>query len=47
MIKTKETPSKETYTVRQPILRKGKPIESCTFEGNNLEQHIILIITTT
>lgn len=32
----KEIPSKDTYIVRQPVLRKGKPIESCIFEGDNL-----------
>lgn len=32
----KEIPSKETYIVRQPVLRKGKPIESCIFEGDDL-----------
>jgi GNAT superfamily N-acetyltransferase len=31
-----EIPSKETYIVRQPVLRKGKPIESCIFEGDDL-----------
>ncbi|WP_281235219.1 GNAT family N-acetyltransferase [Flavobacterium gelatinilyticum] len=33
----KEIPSKETYIVRQPVLRKGKPIESCIFEGDDLD----------
>ncbi|WP_337968618.1 GNAT family N-acetyltransferase [uncultured Flavobacterium sp.] len=33
----KEIPSKETYIVRQPVLRKGKSIESCIFEGDDLE----------
>lgn len=33
----KEIPSKETYIVRHPVLRKGKPIESCIFEGDDLE----------
>ncbi|AXB56602.1 GNAT family N-acetyltransferase [Flavobacterium fluviale] len=37
MITIKEIPSKETYAVRQPVLRKGKPIESCIFEGDDLE----------
>ncbi|MBS7252549.1 GNAT family N-acetyltransferase [Flavobacterium branchiicola] len=32
----KEIPSNETYAVRQPVLRKGKPIESCIFEGDDL-----------
>ncbi|WP_345005146.1 GNAT family N-acetyltransferase [Snuella lapsa] len=25
------------YKVRQPVLRKGRPIESCVFEGDELE----------
>lgn len=29
--------SKETYPVRQPVLRKGKPLESCVFDGDELE----------
>ncbi|WP_456315576.1 GNAT family N-acetyltransferase [Pseudomonas shirazensis] len=33
----KEIPSKETYIVRQPVLRNGKPIESCIFEGDDLD----------
>jgi GNAT superfamily N-acetyltransferase len=33
----KEIPSKETYIVRQPVLRNGKPLESCIFEGDDLE----------
>jgi hypothetical protein len=37
MIQIKEIPSKETYIVRQPVLRKGQPIESCIFEGDDLE----------
>ncbi len=32
----KEITSKQTYIVRQPVLRKGKPIESCIFEGDDL-----------
>lgn len=32
----KEISSKETYIVRQPVLRNGKPIESCIFEGDDL-----------
>ena len=46
MIQIKETPSKETYIVRQPIFRKGKPKESCIFEGDILEQHIIFTFST-
>jgi len=34
---TREIPSKETYTVCQTISRKGKPIESCVFKGDDLE----------
>lgn len=37
MITIKEITSKETYIVRQPVLRAGKPIESCIFEGDDLE----------
>ena len=37
MITIKEISSKDTYIVRQPVLRKGKPIESCIFEGDDLE----------
>lgn len=33
----KEILSNETYSVRQPVLRKGKPIETCVFEGDDLE----------
>nr|WP_245881507.1 GNAT family N-acetyltransferase [Xanthomarina spongicola] len=27
----------ETYIVRQPVLREGRPIEDCVFEGDNFE----------
>ena len=27
----------ETYKVRQPVLRYGKPIESCVFDGDDLD----------
>ncbi|MGH2664448.1 GNAT family N-acetyltransferase [Flavobacterium sp.] len=37
MIKIKIISSKETYSVRQPVLRAGKPIESCLFDGDDLE----------
>jgi GNAT superfamily N-acetyltransferase len=37
MIEIKFIPSKETYLVRQPVLRAGKPIESCFFDGDDLE----------
>lgn len=36
MTTIREITSKETYAVRQPVLRKGKPIESCVFEGDDL-----------
>ena len=37
MITIKEITSEETFIVRQPVLRAGKPIESCIFEGDDLE----------
>lgn len=33
----KQIPSEETYIVRHPILRAGHPIESCIFDGDNLQ----------
>ncbi|MEZ0005210.1 ribosomal protein S18 acetylase RimI-like enzyme [Flavobacterium sp. 28YEA47A] len=33
----KEIPALETFSVRQPVLRPGKPIETCHFEGDNLD----------
>lgn len=41
--------AKETYPVRLPILRKGKPIESCHFDGDNLlsTRHFGLFIDNT
>lgn len=33
----KQIPPEETYIVRHPILRAGHPIESCVFDGDNLE----------
>nr|WP_294922664.1 GNAT family N-acetyltransferase [uncultured Flavobacterium sp.] len=33
----KEISAKETFIVRHPVLRKGKPIETCAFEGDNLK----------
>ena len=36
MIEIKEIPTDLTYSVRQAILRPGKPIESCFFEGDKL-----------
>jgi hypothetical protein len=33
----KKIAAAETYSVRLPVLRKGKPIESCRFDGDNSE----------
>lgn len=33
----KEIPALETFSVRLPVLRPGKSIETCHFEGDNLE----------
>jgi len=33
----KDIPALETFSVRQSVLRPGKSIESCHFEGDNLE----------
>jgi len=33
----KEITPLETFIVRHPVLRKGKSIETCAFEGDNLE----------
>ncbi len=40
MIFIKKITAKETYFVRNCVLRKGKPIEMCHFEGDNLETTI-------
>lgn len=32
----KEITAKETHIVRHPVLREGKPIESCHFDGDEL-----------
>ncbi len=37
MTEIKEISALETYPVRHPVLRNGKPIESCGFEGDDLE----------
>lgn len=29
--------AQDTYTVRQPVLRTGRPIKDCVFEGDNLK----------
>ena len=36
MTNIQEIPAQETYLVRNPVLRKGKPIESCRFDGDDL-----------
>lgn len=36
MLEIKEISAFETIIVRQPVLRFGKPIESCRFEGDDL-----------
>jgi len=36
MYSIKQIPSKETFAVRLPVLRPGKPVESCIFEGDDL-----------
>lgn len=33
----KEISAQETFIVRHPVLRKGKPIKSCAFDGDDLE----------
>jgi GNAT superfamily N-acetyltransferase len=33
----KKIAAAETYSVRLPVLRKGKPMESCRFDGDDLE----------
>jgi len=40
MIEIKEIPTELTYKIRQTVLRAGKPIESCYFEGDNLSTTI-------
>ena len=36
-ITIKEIPALETYSVRHPVLRAGRPIEDCAMEGDGLE----------
>lgn len=36
----KKITTHETYSVRLPVLRKGKPIESCHFDGDDLKTTI-------
>jgi ribosomal protein S18 acetylase RimI-like enzyme len=33
----KEISSQETFIVKHPVLRKGKPIETCVFDDDDLE----------
>ena len=35
MIKIQNISSTDTFLVRHPVLRTGKPIESCVFDGDN------------
>jgi predicted GNAT family N-acyltransferase len=46
MLNIKKISSTETFLVRHPVLRQGKPVESCHFEGDDLEttQHFGLYI---
>ena len=37
MTEIKEISALETYPVRHPVLRNGKPMESCHFDGDELE----------
>ena len=37
MIQISEISALETFSVRLPVLRPGKPVESCHFEGDDLE----------
>lgn len=37
MVFVKKINSNTTFQVRQPVLRPGKPVESCIFEGDDLE----------
>lgn len=39
--------SEDTYLVRHPVLRAGKPIESCIFDGDKTETLIHLDFTWT
>lgn len=37
MIQIKSIISSHTHAVRQPVLRPGKPIDTCIFDGDDLE----------
>ena len=39
----KKISATETFLVRHPVLRAGKPIESCHFDGDDLETLLILV----
>ena len=43
----KKIAASETYSVRLPLIRKGKPIESCRFDGDDLKstQHFGLYLS--
>ncbi|MFE3866899.1 GNAT family N-acetyltransferase [Flavobacterium sp. LS2P90] len=36
----KEITAKETFSVRHPVLRAGKPKETCHFDGDNFESTV-------
>ena len=36
MIEIRKISAEQTFAVRHPVLRKGKPIESCHFDGDDL-----------
>ncbi len=38
----KEITARETYPVRHPVLRAGRPIEDCAFDGDDLKTTIHL-----
>ena len=40
MYSVKQITSQQTYAVRQPVLRPGKPIDSCIFDGDDLPQTV-------
>ena len=37
MKEIKKISSRDTFLVRHPILREGKPVESCQFDGDDLQ----------
>lgn len=52
---TKLITPQEAWSIRQPVLREGKPLESCTFDGDDfettfhtglfIENHLIAVAT--